>query len=79
MLKKKGEIDGLIILVFTTETARRDPIRQAPLSPKNIWALGKLNLRKINIAKIIKNIKYKISLFPLIKFIANRMLKIIRV
>ena len=39
-------------LGLITEIVIKVPKRYAPLSPKNIWALGKLNLRKINIDKI---------------------------
>ena len=55
MQKKNGEIDGFKILVFITEMAINVPIRQAPLSPKNIWAFGKLNLRKIKVNKLKQN------------------------
>ena len=53
MQKKKGETEKLTTLVFITETAISTPIRYAPLSPKKIWAFGKLNLRKIKISKAI--------------------------
>ena len=52
MQKKSGEIDGFKILVFTIEIAINIPIRYAPPSPKNIWAFGKLKLRKINVTKL---------------------------
>ncbi len=76
--KKKGETDGLIILVLITDTAINVPKRQAPLSPKNICAFGKLNLRKINTDKIIKNKIYTSSIFLLIKLIVNKTTKIIK-
>ena len=52
MQKKNGEIDELKLLVFITEIAINIPIIYAPLSPKNIWAFGKLNLRKIKVIRL---------------------------
>ena len=51
MQKKNGCTDGFNILVFIIETAIKVPTRYAPLSPKNVCAFGKLNLRKIKINK----------------------------
>ena len=53
MQKKNGEIEGFKILVLITDTAIKAPIKQAPLSPKNIWALGKLKMRKVKMIKLI--------------------------
>ena len=77
MQKKKGEIDGFRILVFIAETAIKDPKRYAPLSPRNICAFGKLNLRTIRVNKLIKNKIYERLLFSLIKLITNKIIKII--
>ena len=44
MQKKKEEIDGFKLFVIIVVTATNAPIVQAPLSPKNICAVGKLNL-----------------------------------
>ena len=55
MQKKKEEIDGFKLFVIIVVTATNAPIVQAPLSPKNICAVGKLNLIKNNIIKHIKN------------------------
>ena len=53
MQKKNGEIDVSKLLVFITEMPINIPIKYAPLSPKKIWAFGKLKLRKIKFIKII--------------------------
>ena len=77
MQKKKGDIDKFKLLVFITETAIRAPIKYAPLSPKNICAFGKLNLRKIKFTKIIQN-KRCVRLVSLkYKLIKNKVMKII--
>ena len=41
--KKKDEIKGFKLLVIITFNATKDPNRYDPLSPKNIFAFGKLN------------------------------------
>ena len=43
------------MLVFTIETEINAPIKYAPPSPKNIWAFGKLNSRKIKINNMAQN------------------------
>ena len=53
MQKKNEDIDGIKLLVFMTEIAIKIPTRQAPPSPKNIFARGKLNIIKIKIIKLI--------------------------
>ena len=53
MQKKKGEIDVLIMLDLITDTAINVPKRYAPLSPRNICALGKLKIKKIIVNKTI--------------------------
>ena len=65
------------MFVIIVLRATKDPITYDPLSPKNIFALGKLNKRKDNkiIIWAIKNIKN--SLFPLEIFIKNKIRLII--
>ena len=46
MQKKNEDIDGYKLLVIMVETETKVPKTQAPPSPKNIWALGKLNFIK---------------------------------
>ena len=75
--KKNGEIKGLEILVFIIATAINAPRRYAPLSPKKILALGKLNIKKVNIAKIVKNKKYEWATSPLCVLIINKTVIII--
>ena len=43
MQKKNEEIFGFKLFVIIVFRAVNDPIRYAPLSPKNIFAFGKLN------------------------------------
>ena len=65
------------MLVLTTETAINDPIKYDPLSPKNIWALGKLNLINIKITTLMQN-KIKLRLFVSdIKLIKDNIMNII--
>ena len=77
MQKKNGEIEGLEMLVFIIATAINAPRRQAPLSPKKILALGKLNIKKINIDNIVKNKKYACAISPLCTLIRNKIVIII--
>ena len=77
MQKKNGEIKGLEILVFTIAIAINAPRRYAPLSPKKILALGKLNIKKINNDKIVKNKKYEWAMSPLCMLIINKTVIII--
>ena len=77
MQKKNGEIDEFKLLVFITETAIKAPIKYAPLSPKNIWAFGKLNFNKIKFNKIIQNRKYVRLVSLKYKLIKNKVVKII--
>ena len=58
MQKKNEEIEGIKLLVFMVDIAIKAPIKYAPLSPKNIWAFGKLYLTKITIIKHTLNKKY---------------------
>ena len=46
---------GIAILVFITEIAISAPITYAPPSPRNIFALGKLNIRKFTNINAPKN------------------------
>ena len=55
---------GIAILVFITETAIKAPKRYAPLSPRKIFAFGKLNTRKFISINISKNKNKAKSLFP---------------
>tara|TARA_B110000196_G_C20704891_1_gene456969 strand:- start:25 stop:234 length:210 start_codon:yes stop_codon:yes gene_type:complete len=68
MQKKNDEIFGFKLLVMMEFNATKDPIKYDPLSPKKIFALGKLNKRNdikiINCA--IKNVEN--SLYPLLIF-----------
>ena len=48
MQKKNEEIFGFKLLVKIEFKAIKEPIRQEPLSPKNILALGKLKRRNDN-------------------------------
>ena len=88
MQKKKEVISGFKLLVLITFNTVNDPNKYAPLSPRNILALGKLNNKKINntiiwaVIKIVKScsiflfkfIDNKIK-FIIIKWIANKPLK----
>ena len=56
---------GIAILVFITEIAIKVPNRYAPLSPRKIFAFGKLNTRKFISINISKNKNKAKSLFPL--------------
>ena len=51
MQKKNDEIFGFILFVIIIFNETIDPIKYAPLSPKKIFALGKLNNK--NDSKII--------------------------
>ena len=55
---------GIAILVFITEIAIKAPNRYAPLSPRKIFAFGKLNIRKFISINIAKNKNIAKSLFP---------------
>ena len=68
MQKKKDEISGFKLLVIIALNAVKDPIKYDPLSPKKIFALGKLNKRKdIKIINWpVKNVEN--SLYPLLMF-----------
>ena len=46
MQKKNEEMLGFKLLVIIALNATKDPIKYDPLSPKKIFALGKLNKRK---------------------------------
>ena len=87
MQKKKDEISGFKLFVKITFKATKDPNKYEPLSPKNIFALGKLKSK--NEIKIIiwpvkknENSKWLFSRFTnnkieliIIKFIVKRPLK----
>ena len=48
MQKKNDETFGFKLLVIMTFKLTKEPIKYAPLSPKKIFAYGKLNKRKIS-------------------------------
>ena len=87
MQKKNEEICKFKLLVIIMFKATRDPNKYAPLSPRNILALGKLKRRnetKITICAVRKNDNSNWSLFKfknnkteliIIKLIVNRPLK----
>ncbi len=64
-------------LVSITEIEINTPKKYEPLSPRKTLAYGKLNFKKINNIKIIKNNKLANSLFPLIKLTKNKLIRII--
>ena len=87
MQKKKEEILGFMLLVIIVFNAVKAPIVYAPLSPKKIFAVGKLNnkndMRMITweISKI-ENSKFSLFIFIyvntmliIIKLIVNKPLK----
>ena len=78
MQKKKDEISGFKLFVKIVFKATKDPNKYAPLSPKNIFAFGKLNLRKINVKKERQNKRKAMLSFPLTKFIKNKTVNIIK-
>ncbi len=87
MQKKKEEICKFKLLVIIVFKAIKDPNKYDPLSPRNIFAFGKLKRRneiKIMICAVKKNENSKWLLFKFInnnteliniKLIANRPLK----
>ena len=81
MQKKNDEIFGFILFVIIIFNETIDPIKYAPLSPKKIFALGKLNNKndsKIIIWAVRKIEKSKFPFFRLINvsiiFIINRLI-----
>ena len=68
---------GIAILVFITETAIKTPNKYAPLSPRKIFAFGKLNTRKFISINIAKNRNKAKSPFPFKQLIKNKFTKII--
>ena len=79
MQKKNEEMLGLMLLVIIVFNDINDPNRYAPLSPIKIFALGKLNSKKISKIIIWPINKKENSIFALLRFIViNMMLIIIR-
>ena len=87
MQKKNDETFGFMLLVIIVFNAVNDPIKYAPLSPKKILALGKLNNKKdkrIIICEVIIKVNSKFAplrliyakiIFIIIKFKDNKPLK----
>ena len=87
MQKKNDEMFGFKLLVVIELRAVKAPIKYAPLSPRKIFACGKLNNKKDNkiiICEISKIENSKLELFKLIyvniifiikRFIASNPLK----
>ena len=65
------------MLVLTTDIAIKAPKKYDPLSPRKIFALGKLNLRKINNIIILKNNKLAKLLFSFKWLTKNKFTRII--
>ena len=69
MQKKNDEMFGFKLLVIIVFSAIKAPIKYAPLSPRKIFAWGKLNNKKdnkITICEISKMENSKLELFKLI-------------
>ena len=65
MQKKKDEISGFKLFVIIEFKPTKEPIKYAPLSPKKIFAWGKLNNKKDNNTIICEIIKTDISVLEL--------------
>ena len=76
--KKKDEIFGFKLLVIIVLRAIKAPIKYAPLSPRKIFAWGKLNNKKDNKITICEISKIENSKLELFKFIYVSIIFIIK-
>ena len=78
MQKKKDDIFGFKLFVIIVLRAIKDPIKYAPLSPKKIFAWGKLNNKKDNKITICEMSIIENSKLELFKFIYVSIIFIIK-
>ena len=78
MQKKKDDIFGFKLLVIIVFRAIKDPIKYAPLSPRKIFAWGKLNNKKDNKITICEISNIENSKLELFKFIYVSIIFIIK-